>query len=269
MTDMEFDNSTEEARHCQKGSSAESSSNDAFISSNYSEIFHEENLKSSEDQNKNTLTVRKCTHQLVSNILTDHQSKQNGIKRKLEHDREGETKRKYLSWASQSADATNAPFNNLGKFFSSIDSLEEILPMDDCRFLGEQLWIFTIQQLSHVIDADLSNQSCIEVEDLSSALIKKYGNQDTITDVKRGWKNSIVKWMSTIDRNKQRPRTKFSLSGSISCLTSPSLLQFLSQQKIYTAFDFLAMKKTEGSDLVVKLNDWRKKLGVESKLQFR
>jgi hypothetical protein len=191
----------------------------------------------------------------------------------------GKRKHRMLSEAS-SSDGVNRvssdQLNDLNRFYSTVDSLEDILPIHEAIFLGEKLWIFTIQQLATVVDHDLPSHDGSDiavrrsaaVEEFENALIQEYRDEVTVTDVVRRWRDAIMEWKQW--KHKKAPSSsKFSFTGPVSCLTSPFLIDFLSRNKIYSAFEFLAIKKTENSSHSQALSQWRKQHGFESKLQYR
>ena len=182
-----------------------------------------------------------------------------------------------LSSAQPTFDWNHGDSDNLKNCFLSINSIEDILPMTDCRFLGEKLWIFTIQQLAYVLDVDLlPHHDWSEIaakrsdarDDFDNALCQEYRDVNMVNTVVHSWTDALQQWKQ-VEAGKNQPFSTFSFSGPISYLTSSIMIDFLSQNKIYTAYEFLSIKKSESSSYVHTLANWRKQFGFESKLHFR
>jgi len=160
--------------------------------------------------------------------------------------------------------------------FLTLDSLENILPSLEAKFLGENLWIFTVQQLDNLLNDDLTQSTTSDIalraavakEEFENALIVEFGDQPTVTEVLGRWRHAIKEW-NTLKTQKNIPPSKFPFSGPVSCLISPFLTHFLSSNQLHTVHDFLSIKKTEGSRYVIGLTRLRTQHGFQCKPMYR
>ena len=176
---------------------------------------------------------------------------------------------------------------------SSTDDLVTVLPEEECRFLGNRFWIFTVQQLMSVLaqDGTASEETKLESEaplnvskrHLVEAIMREMtkvaesssaapngasivqNDQEGMAVEKRriSAEALISTWKTKLNaRRKTSPDDvlrSFSLNGPLSILSPPALIQFLNSAGVDTAYDFIAARKTEHSLLVNLFIIWQEK----------
>lgn len=153
--------------------------------------------------------------------------------------------------------------------------LLQVLPRDDCIFLGKEMWIFTLQQLKYVLGDDaacraleeklakLLHPTTANSEQNPSTQLDPYSMNIPSASASKlqSWKELIESWR---DENvaKPDPIDYFPLNGPLSCLFPPGTFNFISSTHFKTAYDFLSLKKTELSFLVDLFITWQQECGL-------
>mmetsp|Transcript_12617 Transcript_12617/g.27291 ORF Transcript_12617/g.27291 Transcript_12617/m.27291 type:complete len:2302 (-) Transcript_12617:1765-8670(-) len=172
--------------------------------------------------------------------------------------------------------------------------LATVLPIGECRFLGDNFWIFSVQQLEWVLvglDDPGAEPSCeVKRSHLIEKIVEETANSlnvdanasaglgdNSVAELDVGMAGTnrsaaealVLTWKKKLDdrksANKAIPRSEsllrviFPLGGAVSTLFPPAFLQFLQCAGITTAYDFLSAKKTENSRLVGMFLIWREK----------
>eukprot|EP00934_Nitzschia_sp_Nitz4_P002889 Nitzschia sp. Nitz4//scaffold40_size135432//24310//29965//NITZ4_003232-RA/size135432-processed-gene-0.58-mRNA-1//-1//CDS//3329551183//2879//frame0 len=174
-----------------------------------------------------------------------------------------------------------------------------VLPERDCRFLGKEMWIFTLQQLEDILksgsDAATDNNTAaakLRIELLSIIVKKQFasevappksgenggtpsetspkdsdngeGKQSVDDDAARllleSWEKKIKSWRE--ENGNAAKVSHFFLSGPLDCLIPQCTRNFLHTAKIKTVQQFLSLKRTETGLVVDMYQLWRTKCGL-------
>lgn len=156
------------------------------------------------------------------------------------------------------------------------DDLRGVIDLDHCSFLGKEFWIFTVQQLEHVLVGPHDEASAHESwELLRRKLVQKVaqsdlvirtegpGGEEAAESLLRSWHQSIEQWkerdQSVRDISHEK---KFPLDGPAACLFSKNILCFLASIPILSLYDFLCLKKTETGAVIAYCLEWRRRCGM-------
>ena len=207
----------------------------------------------------------------------------------------GDKRRKRIPEELSSAKESTAALNVL----SGVDDLLTVLSEEECRFLGNRFWIFTVQQLesvlaqdgttteetgmeseaplrvskSHLVDSIMKEiakvaESSSDLSGLTSIVPTQEGKEGTEVESRKASAEALTsKWKENLRGRKKRPSDEvtrsFPLGGPLSILLPPALIQFLSAVGIDTACDLMAARKTENSLLVALFKIWQEKQGMK------
>ena len=194
-----------------------------------------------------------------------------------------------------SAKESTAALNTL----SGVDDLLTVLSEEECRFLGNKFWIFTVQQLEsvlaqvdttmkdteietstplrvakcHLVDAIMKEnakvaESSSDSSDLASIVPTQERKEDTEIEKRQISTEALTsKWKTNLDARKKPSSDDvirfFPLDGALSVLMPPALIQFLKAVGIDTAYSLIAARKTENSLLVAVFKIWQEKQGMK------
>ena len=178
---------------------------------------------------------------------------------------------------------------------SGIDDLLTVLPQEQCRFLGNKFWIFTVQQLETVLLQGGTSTEETKLESTAPLRVRKYhlveaiikemtkvaeSSSDSsdrivpnreVTEIEKRNTSAealISSWKTKLDaRRKPSPDDvlqSFPLYGAVSILIPPALIQFLKTVGIDSAYDLISARKTENSFLVALFNIWQEKQGMKT-----
>ena len=188
-----------------------------------------------------------------------------------------------------------------GLLMRQID-LAKILPMEDCKFLGRDLWIFTLQQLEYVLEPSKvtgGDADTPDSRDHRRELLNKLASGSFLKDHRKGknftlsmndLQNSekggservgvvehrsfeaeedrICTWKKAIEQWKESgsPRDNFkksfSLKGPLKFLFPKCVRNFARSAGIKTAYDFMCLKRTETGSVVDMYRIWRERCGL-------
>jgi hypothetical protein len=165
------------------------------------------------------------------------------------------------------------------------DDLLDCLDVEDCDFLAENFWIFTVQQLRAVImpPSDLDDtKTADQAKEVHKLLLDKlehegvfapeetkgmYGSGTAFVEHSRlsaearisGWVKRLESYTRYKEGGKVKKTTegRFPLSGPISFLFPKSTLNFLASIQVETLWNFLCMKKTETGAITDMMRIWR------------
>ena len=208
----------------------------------------------------------------------------------------GDKRRKKIPEELSSAKESTAALNIL----SGVDDLLTVLSEEECRFLGNKFWIFTVQQLEfvlaqddvtiketevetatplrvakcHLVDAIMKEiakvaESSSDSSDLTSILPTKERKEGTEIEKRQISAEALTsKWKASLDARKKPSSDdvirSFPLGGALSVLIPPALIQFLKAVGIDTTYGLIAARKTENSLLVTLFQIWQEKQGMKT-----
>jgi hypothetical protein len=159
-------------------------------------------------------------------------------------------------------------------FMKNKRDLLDVLSEEECKFLGENFWIFTVEQLKHALGERLVKSEQGDSNNIYFQIAEKLSSSDIIAKEQEDTKNAskemdsksyaearMKKWAEILDNGKELPRTSmensFPLTGAISCLLPQAMKNFFSSVPINYVHEFLSLKKTETGAICDLLEAWR------------